>query len=144
MRFVKKPSKFVNLILWTLVQDVLNGVAADMVDVGAVYVNTDGYILPDDRLAAGFDVLNDWGLTGTIKNYGEAHVVSIGTYCFKDNYGDRNTGTKMTENYRRNPNRLARGMNKIDKNAAEIRQWLRPRFSKFGHFAQSEWERFEK
>ena len=139
MQFIKKPSKFVNLILWTLVQDVLNGVAADMAEIGAAYINTDGYILPDNVLDAGFDILNDWGLEGRLKHYGEVDIVSIGTYCFQGS-----EGTYATQNYKRNPNRAGRAVRKIDESAEKTRSWLRPRFAKFGHFAIGEWEWIEK
>lgn len=78
----KKPYKpTVNLILWRFVQDCLHGVAFDMVGkAGAVYANTDGYIIPSDRLKDADRVSEDWGLSFTIRDEGKATVRSAGDY----------------------------------------------------------------
>jgi hypothetical protein len=70
-----------NLILWGFVQDVLHGVAHDMVSLaGAVYVNTDGYIIPDERMKDAAKVFDSWGLHATIKEWGRAVVRGAGDY----------------------------------------------------------------
>lgn len=78
----RKPYKpNVNLVLWRFVQDVLHGVASDMVNrAGAVYVNTDGYIIPDARMKDAEEVAQSWGLTFTIKETGKATVRGAGDY----------------------------------------------------------------
>jgi hypothetical protein len=140
IKVVSRPSKFVNLILWRLVADVLNGVAADMVKVGAIYINTDGYIVPDASIAAAFDVLGDWGLEGRVKHYGEVDVAALGSYAFT-NSDIGGEGYYATGNYKRKNGKFTRPYNKIDASGAE---WLRPRFKKYGEFAQLEYEWSEK
>lgn len=78
----KKPYKpTVNLILWGFVQDVLHGLASDMVQkAGAVYVNTDGYIIPANKLAEAIQVADNWGLLVTIRDEGRAEVRGAGDY----------------------------------------------------------------
>lgn len=78
----KKSSKVnVNLILWGFVQDVLHGVSADFLRLaGAVYVNTDGYIVPADRLPDVDAILDSWGLFGLVKYEGKAEVRGAGDY----------------------------------------------------------------
>jgi len=70
-----------NLILWRFVQDVLHGVASDMVEKAhAVYVNTDGYIVPDAFMHQAAEVFDSWGLHATIREQGEAVVRGAGDY----------------------------------------------------------------
>lgn len=78
----KKPYKpNVNLILWGFVQDVLHGLAYDMINrAGAVYANTDGYIVPADNLKFADWVADEWGLIFTIRDAGAATVRSVGDY----------------------------------------------------------------
>lgn len=78
----KKPYKpTVNLVLWRFVQDVLHGIASDMVEkAGAVYVNTDGYIVPDSKMAEVEMVAQSWGLFFTIKESGQAVIRGAGDY----------------------------------------------------------------
>lgn len=78
-RVPHKPN--VNLILWGFVQDVLHGLASDMVTrAGAVYVNTDGYIVPDSRIKDALEVAESWGLFVGIKESGRAVVRGAGDY----------------------------------------------------------------
>lgn len=78
----KKPFKpTVNLILWGFVQDTLHGLAYDMVQqAGAVYVNTDGYIIPAERLRDADKIAENWGLHFTIRDEGKAEVRGAGDY----------------------------------------------------------------
>lgn len=78
----KKATKAsVNLILWGFVQDCLHGLASDMVKkAGAVYVNTDGYIVPDERMSDAEAVMQSWGLGFEIKFDGRAEVRGAGDY----------------------------------------------------------------
>lgn len=71
----------VNLILWGMVQDVLHGVSADLLrGAGAKYVNTDGYIIPFDRLSEANAILDSWGLFSVIKHEGRAEIRGAGDY----------------------------------------------------------------
>lgn len=78
----RQPQKSsVNLVLWGFIQDVLHGVAADMVErAGAVYVNTDGYIIRDERMKDADSVAESWGLTFTIRHSGRATIRGAGDY----------------------------------------------------------------
>lgn len=90
--FAKKtPRKLsVNLVLWSFVQDILHGVASDMVKkAGAVYVNTDGYIIPDWAMPLADRVAADWGLFFTIRHHGKAVVRGAGDYDIADSFGRR-------------------------------------------------------
>lgn len=133
IEFIKKPSKFVNMILWRLVQDVLNSVAADMVDAGCVYVYTDGYILPDDKLRLGFEILESWGLDYKIKMYGQADIVTPANYAFW-NPVDGFRSTKVYQRRRYNKRRF------VDKIYRGDRVWLRTQFKRFADYARREWE----
>lgn len=66
--------------LWHLEQDVLNSIAWECVQAGAVYVNTDGYIFPHERLEEGLQIIQSWGLPYRIKHVGAARVFGTGAY----------------------------------------------------------------
>ena len=90
--FAKRtPQKLsVNLVLWGFVQDVFHGVAYDMVNkAGAVYANTDGYIIPNDRMKDADIVAESWGLHFSIRNAGKATVRGAGDYDIGDKIGRR-------------------------------------------------------
>lgn len=70
----------INYGLWAIVHDVLHGIASDMQEVGAVYVHTDGYILPGDRVGEALDVVSSWGLKCGIKGEGATKVFGVGVY----------------------------------------------------------------
>lgn len=73
-------SRHINLGLWALVQDVLHGIADDMLSLGAVYVHTDGYIVPQSQLAAATEIAMSWGFTCSVKGQGDACVWGVGAY----------------------------------------------------------------
>lgn len=131
--YVSRPTKFVNLILYRLVMDVLNSIAGDMIDVGAVYVYTDGYIFDRKHAERGFDVLAQWGLSSTVKRYGALDLVSPNCYCFTN----ERDGMLATENYKQRPNRARRQISKVYTTESA---WLRQRFSRFAEYAIGEWE----
>lgn len=87
----RSPQKAsVNLILWGFIQDVLHGVASDMVQgAGAVYVNTDGYIVPDDRMRDAEAVMESWGLTWSIRWDGIANIRGAGDYDIGGSFSKR-------------------------------------------------------
>jgi hypothetical protein len=95
-------NKHVNLGLWALVQDVLHGVADDMLGLGAVYVHTDGYIIPAENLAQGSEILNDWGLRGNVKAHGDANVLGVGSYRVGD-FQTKRTGVIPSEMFSISP-----------------------------------------
>lgn len=77
---LKVGNRYKNRILTAFILDVLNSIAYDMALIGAVYVNTDGYIvkLADYENAA--SVLNAWGLPWSVKSQGETTVYGVGSY----------------------------------------------------------------
>lgn len=84
--------KNVNLSLWTLVQDVLAGIALELWNLGAVYVNTDGYILPARLESQAIDLIGEWGLWAVTKHRGNCSVYGIGAYTIGSHvckYGHR-------------------------------------------------------
>lgn len=82
--FQKKGNKYINMVLWGLCMDVLNGLACDMLEAGAVYVHTDGYIITSERLPLVDEIFASWGLDYTIKGEGRAEVRSVGEYTIGD------------------------------------------------------------
>lgn len=133
IKFVKKPSKFVNLILWRLVMDVLNSVAADMIDAGAVYVYTDGYILPYEKLDQAWSILESYGLEGRVKFEGEADVVTPACYAFTN----ERDGFRCTEIYRRRKTRARRLVSKF---YGSERDFIKRKFTRLAKYAINEWE----
>ena len=64
-----------------LIHDVLNSIASQAIELGAIYVNNDGYIARDVKSAEKIIALiNDWGLVGRIKAEGGGEVKASGTY----------------------------------------------------------------
>lgn len=88
IEMVKRPNQWINVMLWSLVQDVLHGVAHDMVErAGAYYVHTDGYIVGLDDLPKAMQVFADWGLPMSIKAQGEMRVSGVGAYAVGESIG---------------------------------------------------------
>lgn len=77
---VKRGNRHINLSLWAAVQHVLNGVAADMVSVGAKYVFTDGYILQNTELERVEDVMWSWGMKFSQRHTGDAEILGPAAY----------------------------------------------------------------
>ena len=69
-----------NTSLWAFAQDVLTAIALEMLSIGAVYVHTDGYILPLARLQDAFSIIDDWQLNGSVKFVGDAVIYGAGRY----------------------------------------------------------------
>ena len=76
----KTGSNLLNSALWACVFDILNGVANDMVSLGAVYCHTDGYMLPKARAEQAIETIREWGLPASIKHEGDAEVTTVGVY----------------------------------------------------------------
>jgi hypothetical protein len=88
MLFEKKRNKFINMVMWACVMDVLNGIAHDMIHKAhAVYVHTDGYIIPMEYERVAYEVADEWGLVVREKGKGQGEVRGIGDYTV----GDRST-----------------------------------------------------
>lgn len=109
----KLGSTYMNMLLWGVVQHVLNGVAHDMVRAGAVYVFTDGYIVPYKYSRLAIEVMDAWGLPYSVKDAGVYHVKAPGAYKFDD---------RATKPYERARPR------EVDKISVPHVDWLRSRF----------------
>lgn len=72
--------KTVNLSLWTVVQDILAAIANEMWELGAVYINTDGYILPASKEHEAIARIGEWGLHSEVKHRGKCKVYGVGAY----------------------------------------------------------------
>jgi hypothetical protein len=74
-------SPLANISLFKLIQDVLNSIAEESIAAGAIYVNTDGFIAPNENIAAKIiNIIEDWGLVASIKGEGEGGVKGAGAY----------------------------------------------------------------
>lgn len=127
--FSKRPSRFVNMILIRLAMDVLNGIAYDVKQAGAVYIYTDGYLVSDDKAQAVSDAISAWGVDFSIRHSGSAEVVAPTIYRIGDHstrlFGRRERPVKSDKVY--NPNN----------------DWLRPRFAKYAALAKKAWLEWE-
>lgn len=95
------PKMGINFGLWALTQDVLNGIAADILTAAPScrYINTDGYIIEERDLPRANDVISAWGLNWAVKGQGDCTISGLGIYSI----GDRKTKTyshKPTPTYR--------------------------------------------
>lgn len=115
----KVGSHIINLSISKLISDVLNSIASEAVTLGAVYANTDGYICPNEHVAAHVaQMVLDWGLEPRVKAEGRGAVKGIGSY---------KVGDTISEPYRVR-GLAAEPMQNIE--PPEYTKWLQKRFSK--------------
>lgn len=79
-KIVTIPKNGQNDGLYCLIIDTLNAIAIDMLSVGAIYVYSDGYIVPDRLVSDGVKMLKSWGIPFKIKRQGFTHVVAVNNY----------------------------------------------------------------
>lgn len=79
-KHVKTRNTHVNFGLWTVVQDILHSIAVYAVGLGAVYVHTDGYILPTKHAHELSSYIREWGLDAGIKGQGSACIWGFGNF----------------------------------------------------------------
>lgn len=73
--------KLYNPVVSSIVMDILHGIASDMENLGAVYVHTDGYIVPRYMMPTCLRMINDvWGVPARVKAEGLTVVKGIGAY----------------------------------------------------------------
>lgn len=113
---IRKGNPLINMVLWSAVQDVLNGIADDMERVGALYINTDGYIFRREDSEKAYNVAQEWGLILTEKEQGAADVIAAGTYSIGMKPNRRTQMMKPTP---------YRNINPVHPD------WLKKRFSRF-------------
>jgi hypothetical protein len=74
-----------NYGLWTFVQDILHAIAGYAERLGALYIHTDGYILPVGQSDILQDYIASWGLHSREKARGESLVLGFGNYVVGSN-----------------------------------------------------------
>lgn len=126
MKFLKSRNPFINKILWRAVCDVLNGIAFDVIQAGAKYVNTDGYICSGKDSLAVVEALESWGVRFSIRYHGDyGYVRGIGSY--------------MVGNYQSIPYRKSQRISAMQKVYDPGVDWLRWRFRSFAEQADKDW-----
>lgn len=115
--FKRGGNALVNKMLWSLVMDVLHGVAHECIAAGAVYCYTDGFIVPHDKARDVALVLQSWGLPFGIKHEGAASIRGAGAYKI---------GAYKTKKWESSHTRT---VHKIHANCDVA--WLKKRFSKY-------------
>lgn len=76
-----RPNPRPNSQLFCLIMDVLNGIASEVVDAGAVYVFADGYIAPSWEVAQRIRrIIGEWGFRYRIKGQGRGWTSNLGSY----------------------------------------------------------------
>lgn len=118
MWFRKGGNSLVNKMLYSLVCDVLNNVAAECLAAGAVYSYTDGFICPDNTVGDIDAVIASWGLSASIKHSGPCEIKGSGAYKI---------GTFKTRKFD------IQGQRNFHKVNPRHREWLKPRFAHFAH-----------
>lgn len=113
----KSGNQFCNLMLWSIVMDVLNGLATECISAGAIYCYTDGFICDTELADTIIGIIRSWGLVGEIKRKGPAHIKGAGSYRVGD--------------YSSKPYQLSRDrtVDKIDRTVNV--GWLKKRFAYF-------------
>lgn len=75
----------INPGLCKLTSDVLNSIATQAIEAGAVYANTDGFIAPNERVAGHIvHIIMNWGLLARVKAEGKGGVKGAGAYKVGD------------------------------------------------------------
>lgn len=78
---IMRGSELKNNQLPRLIHDILNSLAAQVIQAGAIYVNNDGFIVPNEKtLSQVKTIIEDWGLDYSIKAEGGGRVKASGTY----------------------------------------------------------------
>lgn len=89
-KFIKmnRGNRLANYDIWALCQDTLAAIAHLAKKCGAVYVHTDGYIIPEFAFPLLRDEIAEWGLKLTIRHRGDARIRGVGAYQI----GERKSG----------------------------------------------------
>lgn len=94
--FKSLGNRFVNMQLWSLIMDILNGIAWEARD-NVFYIHTDGYICDTEDAPQLQEIIHSWGLPCGIKHRGETDVYGAGQY---------HVGEKRTKRYPMSPSGL--------------------------------------
>jgi hypothetical protein len=81
-KIIQRPTynKFLNWGVYAIIAHVLSAIAYEAIHAGAVYVNTDGFIVADDKAERVAAVLDSWGLDYSAKAHGTGFVMGPGCY----------------------------------------------------------------
>jgi hypothetical protein len=83
-KFIKQYRRnvHINFSLWALIMDTLHSVAMEAIKHGAVYIHTDGAILPVARVQSYIEAVAAYGLDAQIKHnsYGECWIFGMGNW----------------------------------------------------------------
>lgn len=85
-RIVKQHryNQHINLGLWSLIMDTLHIVAEYALSRGAIYIHTDGYIVPDKSVEPLISFINDLNLKASVKHAGFTVVFGMGDWKVGD------------------------------------------------------------
>lgn len=98
---VQARNHFKNYGLWACAQDILHSIAAVAISLGALYVHTDGYILPvgaDELLR---EYIASWGLVAGTKGRGKTVVLGFGNFIVGE-FRTKRIRPTLGRNYRYN------------------------------------------
>lgn len=73
-----------NFHIWGVIADTLNAIAHVAVNLGARYVNTDGFIISRSKAYPLMQYIESWGLTARVKYSGTALICGPGAYTVGD------------------------------------------------------------
>ncbi len=102
----QKPAynRLLNWPLYALIAHVLGAIAIQAINAGAIYVNSDGYIAPNEESAEKIlNIINQWGLKSTVKHEGKGWVLGPGCYRVGSYRTKRNMPPSTIRNISINP-----------------------------------------
>lgn len=101
----------INRAIYLVVMDILHSIANIAVLSGAIYVHTDGYIIPERAFSTLCSYIENFGLCPEVRAIGDAYVYGIGNYM---------VGDKRTKSF--DPLRVSREVRHIEPPNSSI--WL--------------------
>lgn len=70
----------INMGLWAIIMDTLHAIAAYARQLDAVYIHTDGYILPSEKAKDLLTIIREFGLYASVKASGISTVIGMGNW----------------------------------------------------------------
>lgn len=117
----RRNNPHINLGLWSIIMDTLHALGAQAVRLGAIYVHTDGYILPRESEGEMMEIIRSYQLECKVKARGLAVVLGMGNWRIGERktkmYGlARSHYGQVNEIYRVNGERIRAKLTKISVN----------------------------
>jgi len=111
--FISEHAKnaHINRAIYSVIMDILHSIASIAVALGAIYVHTDGYIIPQRAYSILCSYIEAYGLSPEVRAWGDAFVYGIGNYM---------VGEKITKSF--DPLRVSQMVNHIE--PPDSHQWL--------------------